>query len=69
MISTGKSLDDKERRIISLIRNGRTIKEISPLVYLSPSAIGYRLRELKKHYKADSTHHLITILITEAQIE
>ena len=57
-----RQLDEVDKRIIHLLKNGFTYKEISSEVYKSVDTINYRIRAMKDHFQVKSTIQLISIV-------
>lgn len=65
MKSTGKKLDETDKRIVSMISKGYTHKEVSREIYLSVQAIKQRLSTLRRYYDCKTTPHLVAHIIEE----
>jgi DNA-binding NarL/FixJ family response regulator len=63
-----RSLDDKDKRIIELVRTGHRVKEVAPIVYLSHQAVSYRLSVMKKHFNCKTTAELVIHLKSEGLV-
>jgi DNA-binding CsgD family transcriptional regulator len=63
MISTGKKLDDVDMKILELMSQGYTFKEIAPRVHITMPSVVYRVEEMKKYYGCKNSPHLIAYAI------
>lgn len=54
-----KYLDETDKRILKLISNGYTYKEISREIYKSVEAIKKRISCMKQYYNCTNIPHLI----------
>lgn len=69
MKSTGKKLDDTDKRVLSMISKGYTHKEVSKEIYLSVQAIKQRLSVLRRYYDCKTTAHLIAHIVEECLLK
>ena len=60
-----KQLDEVDKRILHLIKQRYTYKEISQLVFKSVPAIDYRVRAMKDFYNCETIKELITHIENE----
>jgi DNA-binding NarL/FixJ family response regulator len=63
-----RTIDDKDRRIIALLRTGHTVKEIARIVFLSHQAVDYRVKVMRDHFGCKNRTELISHLITEGLV-
>jgi len=59
MITVKKELDETDKKILRGFSNGKTAKEISASIQISPHTISMRLREMKKYYVCKNIAQLI----------
>lgn len=59
MITTKKELDETDKKIVLLIREGKTFKEIAGEVYLSVHTIKVRVREMKEENDCKNVAQLV----------
>jgi len=57
-----KYLDETDKKILELITQGKTYKQISFTVGMKSFAVAHRIRVLKKHFRCESVPHLIASL-------
>lgn len=58
-----KYLDETDKKILELITQGKTYKQISFTVGLKFHAIDYRVKQIRKMYNCPSTPALIAKLV------
>jgi len=54
-----KYLDETDKKILELITQGKTYKQISFTVGMKSFAVAHRIRVLKKHFRCESVPHII----------
>lgn len=62
MIPTVKTLDDTDKKIVKLLSDGLTIKEIAYQENIKSRTIAYRIHEMKSYFKCKSTVQLCSHL-------
>lgn len=65
MITTEKKLDETDKKILNLISEGKTVKEIAWKVGKSSRHIDYRLKVMRKYYQCANIPQLIVKLQNE----
>ena len=62
MIVTKRELDETDKKILTLLGEGETIKRIAWKVGLQKTQVDYRIKTMKKHYNCVSIPQLILTL-------
>jgi hypothetical protein len=68
MICTGKTLDEKDKRIIELIRRKVSYRRMSKIVFLSEIGIKRRVKVMRNYYNCSDTTELIDSLVSSGII-
>jgi DNA-binding NarL/FixJ family response regulator len=53
-----KTVDTIDRKILSLMTDGKSIKEIAFKSNLTPHKVAARIREMKKYYQVDDVNKI-----------
>jgi DNA-binding NarL/FixJ family response regulator len=59
------TLDETDNRIIELLLEGFSSKDIAHKIWKSQGSVRKRLHNLRKHYQCDTTQQLIIKLLKE----
>jgi len=58
-VTTEKKLDDIDKKILNLIADGKSVKEIAWKVGMKARQVDYRIKAMRKYYECTSVPQLI----------